>query len=168
MNFSQNIFKLVLNFFSKLGFFSNVKLYSGNFKNGLFHGKGRLEFKDGSVYEGEFENNEMNGYGKIFFKDGSIYQGNFKNNLRHGTGLSKSIDGITQRIVYQNGKFKETYKENFTVLWENKIEGSFDIRAEPNKVMEIFKSLTINDVLRSSDITSKDNGVKVKDIIFYR
>ena len=77
MNIFQTSFQTIINFFSNLDIFSNIKSYSGNYKNGLCHGKGRLEFKDGSVYEGQFENNKMHGYGKIFFKDGSIYQGNF-------------------------------------------------------------------------------------------
>ena len=97
MNLLQNIFQLITIILSKLGFISNIKYYSGNFKNGLYHGRGRLEFIDGSIYEGEFENNKMQGYGKIFFKDGSIYQGNFKNNLRHGTGILRDVKGNTQR-----------------------------------------------------------------------
>ena len=168
MNLLQNIFQLITIILSKLGFMSNIKYYSGSFKNGLYHGRGRLEFIDGSIYEGEFENNKMQGYGKIFFKDGSIYQGNFKNNLRHGTGILRDVKGNTQRLVYQNGKFEETYKEEFTIIWENKLQGSFNIRVEPEKVMEKFNSTSINDILRKSDITSKIEKLKVKDIVFNR
>ena len=28
--------------------------YEGNLKDGLYHGKGKLSFKDGRIYEGEF------------------------------------------------------------------------------------------------------------------
>ena len=51
MNIFQTSFQTIISFFS------NIKSYSGDYKNGLYHGKGRLEFKDGSVYEGQFENN---------------------------------------------------------------------------------------------------------------
>ena len=116
MNIFQTSFQTIINFFS------NIKSYSGDYKNGLYHGKGRLEFKDGSVYEGQFENNKMHGYGKIFFKDGSIYQGNFKNNLRDGTGILRSTDGSQQRLIYQKGKFKEVYTEDYTFHWKNTVE----------------------------------------------
>ena len=114
MNIFQTSFQTIINFFS------NIKSYSGDYKNGLYHGKGRLEFKDGSVYEGQFENNKIHGYGKIFFKDGS-----------------------QQRVIYQKGKFKEIFTEDYTIHWKNSVEGTFEIRgAEGSKAMDIFKSLT--------------------------
>ena len=143
MNIFQNSFQTIINFFS------NIKSYSGDYKNGLYHGKGRLEFKDGSIYEGQFENNKMHGYGKIFLKDGSIYQGNFKNNLRDGTGILRSTDGSQQRVIYQKGKFKEVYTEDYTFHWKNTVEGTFEVTAEnSSKAMDIFESLTKQELLQ--------------------
>ena len=68
MKKSQNIFQVLSTLLTKLGLKSKIKSYSGDFKNGHYHGKGRLEFTDGSVYEGQFENNKMHGYGKFFIK----------------------------------------------------------------------------------------------------
>mgnify|MGYP001441765259 CR=1 FL=1 len=114
-----------------------------DYKNCFYHGKGRLEFKDGSVYEGQFENNKMHGYGKIFFKDGSIYQGNFKNNLRDGTGILRSTDGSQQRVIYQKGKFKKVYTEDYTFHWKNTVEGTFEVTAaNPSEATDIFNSLS--------------------------
>ena len=140
MNIFQTLNQIIINFFSNLNIFSNIKSYSGDYKNGLCHGKGRLEFKDGSVYEGQFVNNKMHGYGKIFFKDGSIYQGNFKNNLRDGTGILKSIDGSQQRLIYQKGKFKKVYTEDY-IHWKNTVEGTFEVTAETLRSNDIFYSL---------------------------
>jgi len=37
--------------------------YTGEFKNGLKHGYGKLTWEDGSEYNGEFDNNLLHGYG---------------------------------------------------------------------------------------------------------
>ncbi len=165
MNIFQTLIQIIINFFSNLNIFLNIKSFSGDYKNGLYHGKGRLEFKDGSVYEGQFENNKMHGYGKIFFKDGSIYQGNFKNNLRDGTGILRSTDGSQQRLIYQKGKFKEVYTEDYTFHWKNTVEGTFEVTAEnSSKAMDIFKSLTKQELLQKSQLNADIKKMKVTDV----
>ena len=137
----------VLNFFTQ----SKVKSFDEKYIKGIYNGKGTKEFKDGSVYEGEFKNNKMHGYGKIFFKDGSIYQGNFKNNHRDGTGISRNKDRSQQRVIYQNGKFKEVYSEDYTIYWKNTVEGALEVNAEnPSKAVEIFYSLSKDELLKIS------------------
>ena len=167
MNIFHTSFQTIINFFSNLIIFSNIKSYSGDYKKGLYHGKGRLEFKDGSVYEGQFENNKMHGYGKIFFKDGSIYQGNFKNNLRDGTGILRSTDGSQQRVIYQKGKFKEVYTEDYTFHWKNTVEGTVEITAEnPSEAADIFYSLSKEELLNKSKLSADIKKIKVTDISF--
>ena len=161
MNIFQTSFQTIINFFS------NIKSYSGDYKNDLYHGKGRLEFKDGSVYEGQFKNNKMHGYGKIFFKDGSIYQGNFKNNLRDGTGILRSTDGSQQRVIYQKGKFKEVYTEDYTFHWKNTVEGTFEVTASnPSEAADIFYSLSKEELLNKSKLIADIKKIKVTDISF--
>ena len=165
MNIFRILFQTIINFFSGLDIFSKIKSYSGNYENGLYHGKGRLEFKDGSVYEGGFENNKMHGYGKIFFKDGSIYQGNFKNNLRDGTGISRSKDGSQQRVVYQKGKFKEVYTEDYTFYWKNIVEGAFEVRAaNSSEAANIFNSLSKEELLDKSKLSADIKKMKLTDV----
>ena len=165
MNIFQTLFLTINNFFSNLNILSNIKSYSGDYKNGLYHGKGRLEFKDGSVYEGQFENNKMHGYGKIFFRDGSIYQGNFKKNLRDGTGILRSTDGSQQRVIYQKGKFKEIYTEDYTFHWKNTVEGTFEVTAEkPSQAADIFYSLPKEELLKKSKLSTDIKKLKVTDV----
>ena len=165
MNFAKTLILKIFQYLSSLFNISQVKSYSGNYKNGLYSGKGRLEFKDGSVYEGQFENNKMHGFGKIFFKDGSIYQGNFKNNLRDGTGLSRKKDGSQQRVVYQKGKFKDVFTEDYTIHWKNTVEGTFEIRAaDCSKAMDVFKSLTKEELLQKSQLNADLKKMKVTDM----
>ena len=165
MKIFQFLVQKVLNLLTKLGLLSNIKAYTGGYKNGLYNGKGRLEFIDGSVYEGQFENNKMHGYGKVFFKDGSIYQGNFKNNLRDGTGISRSIDGSQQRVIFQNGRFKEIFQEDYTIYWRNTVSGTLEVRAENcSKAMDIFNSLSKEDLLIKSQLKTDINKLKINDI----
>ena len=165
MNIINKIFQKSLNSLINLGVLSNIKSYSGDYKNGLYHGKGRLEFKDGSVYEGQFENNKMHGYGKIFFKDGSIYQGNFKNDLRDETGLSKDTEGNLQRVVYQQGKFKELYTEEFIFTWEKNLQGSIVVSAsnvsDANDKVMAFSN---EELIKNSDLDTKQEKFKLIDI----
>ena len=162
--FQINIQNLI-SIFSKLFSQSKVQSFSGEYIKGKYNGKGKLEFKDGSFYEGQFVKNKMHGYGKIFFKDGSIYQGNFKNNLRDGTGILRSTDGSQQRVIYQKGKFKDVYTEDYKIYWKNTVEGTFEIRAEDcSKAMDIFKSLTKQELLQKSQLNADIKKMKVTDV----
>jgi len=84
--------------------------YEGNFKNGLFSGKGKWSSKQGRSYEGNFKNGlrhgkgtsidskgerltcnfvndkPVDGKGELIYANGSKYIGNFKNNHLHGKG----------------------------------------------------------------------------------
>ena len=42
-------------------FWDNGMIYEGEFKNDLFHGKGKLLYLNGDFYEGNWENNKANG-----------------------------------------------------------------------------------------------------------
>ena len=165
MKFSLSWLQNLICFFSNSIFHTKIKSFEGSAYNELFSGKGRLEFKDGSVYEGKFENNKMHGYGKIFFKDGSIYQGNFKNNLRDGTGISRSKDGSQQRVVYQKGKFKEVYTEDYTFYWKNTVEGAFEVRAaNSTEAANIFNSLSKEELLDKSKLSADIKKMKLTDV----
>ncbi len=54
-----------------------VLIYEGEFVNGLYHGKGRLNYQTEepvpSIYEGEFKNGVACGYGKLTSID-EIYE----------------------------------------------------------------------------------------------
>ena len=167
LSFVKQFQKKIFNLFIKFNLNSKVFIYKGQYKNGLYHGKGRLEFRDGSVYEGQFENNKMHGYGKIFFKDGSIYQGNFKKNLRDGTGISRSTDGSQKRVVYKKGKFKELYTEEYTFHWKNTVEGTFEVKASNStEAANIFHSLSKEEILKKSQLNTEIEKMKITDISF--
>ncbi|KRX00747.1 hypothetical protein PPERSA_03007 [Pseudocohnilembus persalinus] len=50
-------------------------VYEGQFKNGLFEGKGCLGIEGGNRYTGQFKNGFLHGFGTIQFKNGNIVIG---------------------------------------------------------------------------------------------
>jgi hypothetical protein len=54
--------------------------YTGEFKDGLSHGKGTFVFADGVVYDGQFEADKFHGMGVMYEPDGKvIYSGRWIN-----------------------------------------------------------------------------------------
>ena len=49
--------------------------YEGDFKNGLFDGKGIFYCNNGNKYKGELKNGICEGRGILYFKSGSKYDG---------------------------------------------------------------------------------------------
>ncbi|KAI8894714.1 hypothetical protein BC833DRAFT_603866 [Globomyces pollinis-pini] len=66
-------------------FYSNDK-YTGDFHDGLLHGKGKYEWSDGVIYEGDLKENKISGEGVYRWKNGMKYTGSLLNSLRHGFG----------------------------------------------------------------------------------
>ncbi|EPG65630.1 MORN repeat protein [Leptospira wolffii] len=77
--------------------------FEGEFKNGLAHGKGRLELANGEYYEGEWKNGIKEGRGLQRFSDGRYYEGFWKENKENGKGILKNSDGV----VLFEGEWKE-------------------------------------------------------------
>jgi hypothetical protein len=99
----------------------NGDIYTGEFKDNLYHGVGTLNYKDGSIYEGSFSEglrngqgsyidttgftytgnwskDKMDGMGTHTYRDGSIYEGDFVSDIREGTGKLSFSNDSTARI----------------------------------------------------------------------
>ena len=61
-------------------------IYSGEFLKGKKHGKGKIEWKDGTWYEGNFIAGRIEGKGKKHFLEND-YEGDWKANRMHGLGV---------------------------------------------------------------------------------
>ena len=57
--------------------------YSGEWSNGVMHGKGIYTWIDGTIYDGDFDKNEMTGKGTYTWSDGSTYVGDVVRGIRH-------------------------------------------------------------------------------------
>ena len=78
--------------------------YEGDFKDGKYHGSGKLEDKAGRVYTGGYVEGNREGYGVFVWADGSRYEGGFKNNLQEGKGTLVDKSGKTIKGVFEKGQ----------------------------------------------------------------
>jgi len=76
-------------------------VYQGEYRDNLFHGKGKLVWRNGESYEGEFQKGLMQGKGIYIIPGLTKYEGEYANGLRHGLGKYTSYDGT----VFE-GEFK--------------------------------------------------------------
>ena len=64
--------------------------YSGQYRNGKRHGKGKMTFPNGDTYTGEWENNKMNGEGTYIYKtdkgDADVFSGTWVADVKQGEG----------------------------------------------------------------------------------
>jgi hypothetical protein len=107
--------------------FTNGNFYTGDFRNGLFHGRGVMTWKSGSIatYDGAWENGKQRGYGVEMyrrsvisrfsidaflnslgrlFRRGEAYRGEFADGKRHGRGVVTYPDGTVYSGVFADGQ----------------------------------------------------------------
>ncbi len=78
--------------------------YSGDMKDGYFHGKGVQTFPDGMVYRGEFKEGYWHGLGEITTEDGWQYTGEFEKGRLSGQGIYEDEDSRYEG-EFSNGDF---------------------------------------------------------------
>ena len=62
--------------------FEDGRFYIGEFKKGMFNGKGIIYYKSGNVeYEGDFVKDRYEGKGKYVYGNGEYYIGDYKNDI---------------------------------------------------------------------------------------
>ncbi len=84
----------------------DILVYKGEFKDGSYHGKGKLYFGDGSSvkYDGKFKNNRFEGKGILYDSIGNkIYVGKFSKGLYDGYGIAYDSLGRETRHVWTKG-----------------------------------------------------------------
>ena len=79
-------------------------LYVGEFKDGLFHGKGTSTNQSGTKYVGEFKDGRFDGQGTLTFNDGADYIGWFRNGVFNGQGSSNFPNGAKYVGEFKDGK----------------------------------------------------------------
>ena len=81
---------------------SGATSYIGEFRDNLFHGRGKLVLTDGVIYEGVFEQGSCVKFGKLLYKDGSLYFGEMKDFKRNGAGIYLKLSGERIEGQFQN------------------------------------------------------------------
>jgi hypothetical protein len=83
----------------------NGSIYTGNFINGSYNGKGEFKWSDGDVYNGNWVNNKRQGKGEMTWQKKEYYIGEWVNDLRHGKGRSRDTKGRIKEGDWFNDKF---------------------------------------------------------------
>ena len=95
--------------------------YTGEYKNGLYHGQGTYVYKSGDYYVGNFRLGAFDGYGVFYYKSGDeagdMYEGYWKAGKENGKGKYTMASGITLEDEWVDGD----------------LEGIFYINGEPAK-----------------------------------
>lgn len=63
------------------------EFYDGQWKDGLTHGLGTQQWRDGTKYNGYFAKGKKDGKGVFTWLDGNKYDGEYKEDLRSGKGI---------------------------------------------------------------------------------
>ena len=93
--------------------FEKTQNYLGNFKNGLFHGKGTFRGTGDYEYIGQFKNGKLDGKGEIKYADGN---GSFK-------GIFKNDKTIYFRLVKSSYVIKNTRSTSITYIFREGDDG---------------------------------------------
>ena len=79
--------------------------YTGDFRDDLFHGKGKLVLSEsnlGVIYEGVFEEGRCAKFGRLTYSDGSTYLGEMQDFKRDGAGILMKPSGDRYEGEFQN------------------------------------------------------------------
>ena len=88
--------------------------YKGEWKGGLFHGRGTYTWSNGEKYVGEWKDGKKYGQGTYIYHHGFKYVGEWKDNKKHGQGTYTLTDG--NRF---EGEWKDGNQWNLTILDKN-------------------------------------------------
>ncbi len=78
--------------------------YSGDIRDGFFHGDGLQQFASGKVYRGQFHEGYWHGQGVLESAMGWRYEGEFQKGVMEGQGVLDN-DGTRYEGAFVNGKF---------------------------------------------------------------
>ena len=120
--------------------------YTGEYKNGLYHGEGKYFYSSGDYYEGNFRFGLFDGYGVFYYKsgdeDGDIYEGYWKNGKENGQGKYTMSNGVTLEdewvdgdldgIFYVNGDAARYEGDELVFLDDDEFENTDEIISEKN------------------------------------
>ena len=72
--------------------------YTGEYKDGKYHGAGVLKYGNGERFEGNFIEGKANGFGKFYLSNGEVLEGIWKDQKYVGPGRYIFSDGEVYKI----------------------------------------------------------------------
>eukprot|EP00656_Telonema_subtile_P004982 TRINITY_DN1226_c0_g2_i3.p1 TRINITY_DN1226_c0_g2~~TRINITY_DN1226_c0_g2_i3.p1 ORF type:complete len:243 (+),score=65.25 TRINITY_DN1226_c0_g2_i3:789-1517(+) len=117
-------------------------LYTGQFRDDEFHGKGKLVYGETdrlNFYEGNFDMALRSGHGLLEWADGRVYDGQWDGNLISGTGILRYAPGDRfGRVQYHGDFYKDMRHGHGRLDWAdgNCFEGEWVNDAAPAMCQE--------------------------------
>ncbi|KAK7904907.1 hypothetical protein WMY93_017514 [Mugilogobius chulae] len=129
---------------------SDGRLYTGNFKNGLEDGYGECFMPNKTLnkadcYQGHWKDGQIHGFGKYKYATGEVYEGCFFESQRHGYGMLSS------------GRLARSSSSVFIGQWVHDKKtgyGVYDDITSGQKYMGIENKMTGSGLLVSDDDTT--------------
>mmetsp|Transcript_19565 Transcript_19565/g.40343 ORF Transcript_19565/g.40343 Transcript_19565/m.40343 type:complete len:264 (-) Transcript_19565:248-1039(-) len=84
--------------------YSDGRVYSGEWENGRWHGRGKTTYPNGDSYEGDYRDDQRDGKGVYHWNDGRRFEGDFANDQRNGHGVYSWPDGSTYEGEFRDGR----------------------------------------------------------------
>ena len=78
--------------------------YTGQFRDGLPHGRGMAVSENGYYYEGYFLKGKLNHHGRAIYLSGNVYEGEYHDGKAHGKGRMTFSSGEVYEGEYHDGK----------------------------------------------------------------
>jgi len=82
-------------------------VYTGEFKDDIAHGKGRIAFADSSWYKGDFRFSQPDGIGEYHLSNGYAYYGQMREGNFEGWGFRAPEERTDENYVTKLGQFAD-------------------------------------------------------------
>lgn len=86
--------------------FPDGTVYTGMFRENLYHGKGNIKFANGDQYKGTFNNGKREHIGSYSYPSGETVVGDWRGDMLHGHGRYEFTDGNKIMSAFENSAIK--------------------------------------------------------------
>ena len=87
--------------------FDDGSKYTGQLKDGVFHGTGIRVWEDGTIYTGDWKDGVIQGHGRIIYPSGVEYIGSWKDGIKSGRGTLFRKNGTMFSGDWEDGLVKK-------------------------------------------------------------
>lgn len=135
--------------------------YEGNFMSGLISGEGYYSWANGCSYKGSYSIGKMHGSGVYKWPDGTTYIGEYHNNIKHGQGRLEKSDGKTFEGSFVEGKLSDFSKSKTT-------DGEVELRnSKSNKYLSLGFKAKHNTRPIISPQSRSQKGAKITNLTIF-
>jgi hypothetical protein len=133
--------------------FDDGSKYTGQLKDGVFHGIGIRVWEDGTIYSGDWKKGVIQGHGRIIYPSGVEYIGSWNKGVKSGRGTLFRKNGTMFTGDWEDGLVRKPLPSRWVYL-----DGEFVKITESNKLfdeLEVVKTKTVKKKVVKKKTTKK-------------